>query len=108
MILEQCFHTLQLYGKDVESFPIVCRMFEAALGKYPAKKIRPAFEKFIRHCDRFPAPSDIIAIIEGRIKREPTFYRQLLQKRREYTFLSDREHEYIRKYEDAILEDWDR
>jgi hypothetical protein len=107
MILEQCWHSLALYGKDVNSFPFVIQLFENRLAGYPAKEILPAFEKYIDNATTFPAPADIVAIIQKRVKRDPAYYRELLRKRRD-EFCSTREHEYIRAYELSVLEDWDR
>lgn len=107
LIIESCYHTQRTFGKEVDAYTATITAFLKLLGKYPAAKIIPAFEKFIERSSEFPAPSDIIAIITGRVKRDAALYRELLRKRRE-AYLSDDEHQYIRKYEAQILEDWDR
>jgi len=105
-ILEQCFHTLELYGKEVESFPFVVLTFERFLGNYPADKIIPAFERYVQQKTKFPAPADIISIIEGRIKRDSAYYRELQAKRRGVGLTKD-EFEYLAKYEKQTMNDWE-
>lgn len=105
-ILGFCWKSLHLYGKRPEDFEGIVTVYLGFLGKYPAEKVHAAFEKYIRNRREFPTPSDIIAIIEGRIKRDVGVYKNLLKQRREGQFLSDDDHKYIREYEEQTMQDW--
>ena len=105
-LLEQCFHTLELYGKEAEAFPYVILTYERFLGEYPADKIIPAFERYVQTKTRFPAPADIISILEKRVKRDMGYYKELQQKRRGVG-LTPTEWEYLEGYEKQVRNDWD-
>jgi hypothetical protein len=105
-ILSFCWKSLHLYGKKSDDFEGLVTVYLGFLGKYPAQKVHDAFEKYIKNRREFPTPSDIIGIIEGRVKRDANVYRNLLKQRKEGVFLGDDEHRYIREYERETMEDW--
>lgn len=107
-MLEDCYHTQRTYGKEVAAYPLTVAAFIRALGKFPAAKIMPAFKKFVSLSGDFPTIADISAIIEERAKRDPALYRELLNRIKNGSYLSNAEHAYIRKYESQTLNDWDR
>lgn len=106
-LLEFCWKSLHLYGKKPDDFAGIQETYLAFLSNYEVGKITKAFEKYIRTRTIFPAPADIIGIIEGRIKKDPAIYRNLLAQRRAGAYLMDEEKEYIRKYERQTLNDWE-
>lgn len=106
-ILRQCWKTLKLYGSKESNFEERSDVFIALLGDYPAEGVLEAFRKYIQTRSEFPVPADIIGIIEGRVSRDQSVYRQLLAQRREGVFLTDEEKDYIRKYEQQTMGDWE-
>jgi hypothetical protein len=105
-VLLFCWKTLHLYGKKPEDFQSVSAMYLNFLKDYPAEKIIKAFEKYVKIKSEFPTPADIIAIIEGRIKRDSVYYQKLLDKQRSRGFLLNHEQTYISKYESQLHEEW--
>ena len=104
-ILYQCFLSMELYGKQPKDFQIIKQMFLTFLKDWPSDKIVMAFERYVKTHSRFPTVSDILSILEERIKPNQAYYQALLHKRKT-SFLSSKEEEYIAKYEKQALEDF--
>lgn len=98
------FHgALKTYGKEAESLEDVQKLFLFALAEYPVQKIVDAFAYYTKYFNEFPAPSDIVCIIERGNK--PPFERSVYigitkkppdQRTRE-------EWQYLREYEDFMI-----
>lgn len=101
-IVEQCFHSLDRYGRDAATLKTTQRIFISSLAEYPVTDVLKAFSKHIEESSKFPTPSDIIGIIKKRIKLDPVLYAELLKKRKT-SWLSAREENYIRKYEEQTM-----
>jgi hypothetical protein len=80
-------------------------MYLNFLGGYEAQEVVDAFNHYVKHKSEFPTPSDIIGIIEGRIKRDSAYYRKLLTKQKHSIMLAS-EAIYIKKYENQLHEEW--
>ena len=64
LMLAQSFDTLKLYGKQPEQLESAVAMFRLVLADYPIEKIRNAFAVYFKRYSEFPAPADIVQIIE--------------------------------------------
>lgn len=107
--IKYCWKSLKVYGRKPEDFADVAQAFLAFLGSYPAKDVLYAFKHYARNREEFPTPSDIVAILEGRIKRDAVYYKKLrdeAQKKGRYA-LNSEEHNYIMSYEQQVQEDWE-
>lgn len=97
------FDALKTYGKEPEQMDSVKKLMQFALSEYPWQKIREALAYYVKHNTEFPAPADIVQIIERGNK--PPFERAV------YTAISKKpadqrtseEWAYMRSYEAWIL-----
>jgi transcription initiation factor TFIIIB Brf1 subunit/transcription initiation factor TFIIB len=94
-----------LYGKKAEDFEDMAAMYLNFLKDYPVDKVRAAFERYVRNAREFPTPSDIISILEGKVKRDPAYYRFLIEHRKN-NYLTTQQEEYVKKYEKQLFEEW--
>jgi hypothetical protein len=62
-LLEQCFHTLNAYGKTPDQLKNIIKTFGFVLGDYPLAAIKKAFVEHLRTEKDFPTPSHIISIM---------------------------------------------
>ena len=93
------FDALKTYGKQPAQLEAVTKLFLFALSEYPVDKIIDAMAFYVRNYTDFPAPADIVQIIERGNK--PPFDRAV------YVTISkkhpeDRTHDewaYMRDYE---------
>lgn len=102
--IAQCYHTLDRYGRDAQGLEVAQRLFIRVLGGYPASEVIPAFEKHVAQSRNFPTPSDIVGILEGRVKRDASYYRRLLDRIKAGDFLSEDESRYLHAYERQVLD----
>lgn len=97
------FDALKTYGKEPEQMDSVKKLMQFALADYPWQKVREAFAYYVKNNTEFPAPADIVQIIERGNK--PPFERAV------YTAISKKhadqrtseEWSYMRAYENWIL-----
>jgi hypothetical protein len=94
------FHdALKTYGKQPEQMESVTKLFMFALADYPTEKIIDAMAYYVRNYTDFPAPADIVQIIERGNK--PPFDRAVytsISKKHPADRSSD-EWAYMREYE---------
>jgi hypothetical protein len=62
--LLMAFDALKTYGKEPEQLDSVKKLMHFALADYPWKKIQDALAFYFRHNTEFPAPADLVQIIE--------------------------------------------
>ena len=101
--LLMAFDALKTYGKEPEQLDSVKKLMHFALADYPWPKIQAALAYYFKHNTEFPAPADIVQIIERGNK--PPFDRAV------YTSISKKhpadrsseEWKYMRDYEDWNL-----
>lgn len=99
LMLAQSFDTLKLYGKQPEQLESAIAMFRLVLADYPIGKIRTAFAVYFKRHSEFPAPADIVQIIErdGKPPLERAVYIAISKKQPEDRTSSD--WAYAREYE---------
>jgi len=95
---------MELYGKEASQFETVLQFFVEFLGHYPASEVEPALKRYVSLRTRFPSPADIIGILDCRIKRDSTYYKELLKRRGS---LTNDEKDYLQGYEQQTLEDFE-
>lgn len=105
-ILYQCFLTMELFGKEPEHFGTINQMFLKFLKEYPASDVVEAFGYYVQQRSKFPTVADILAILEGRVMLDKTYYLKLEKRRQNNDRLSDEEKNYIVQYEKQIREEW--
>lgn len=105
-ILAFCWKTLHLYGKKPEDYDDIAETYLMRLANYPVAEIEQAFSKYLDNRTEFPAPASIIGILQGRIKRDASYYNKLQRKIKE-GFLTPDESNYVKRYEQQLLEDWE-
>jgi hypothetical protein len=95
-----CYEILKRYGDDGSTLPRKIQAFQLLLKDYDEEKIKKAFFKYLRDKSEFPAPSDIIDIIEGRkkLKMDHEFYRSLKRQ----SFRTMEENDYVKAYEKQL------
>jgi hypothetical protein len=103
--LRFCWNTLHRYGKTSDDFDGIVKTYLSFLGRYPTEVVASAFDKYIRHRREFPTPADIIAIIQGRVKRDGAYYTRLCRKLQEGAFVDDDDLAYMRLYEGQVRND---
>lgn len=98
-MLQQCFQTLRLYGKEPEALESVVAMFRLVLADYPVEKIIAGFGAWLKRSNEMPTPADIASIIDrgGKPPLERVVYVSLSRKAAEQR-TSD-EWAYMREYE---------
>ena len=103
VMLQQCFQTLRVYGKEPEALESVIAMFRLVLADYSVEKITGAFRLWLKRSNEMPAPADIANIIErgGKPPFERAVYVSLSRKPPEQR-TSD-EWEYMREYENHAI-----
>ena len=102
-MLQQCFQTLRLYGKEPEALESVVAMFRLVLADYPVEKIIAGFGAWLKRSNEMPTPADIANIIErgGKPPLERVVYVAIT--RRDAAMRTTEEWAYVRDYEDAAL-----
>lgn len=101
--LLMAFDALKTYGKEPEQLDSVKKLMHFALADYPWQKIQDALAFYFRHNTEFPAPADLVQIIERGNK--PPFDRAVyttLSKKHPADRTSD-EWAYMREYEAFML-----
>lgn len=99
VMLQQCFQTLRIYGKEPEALESVIAMFRLVLADYPVGAITDAFRIWLKRSNEMPTPADIASIIDRGGK--PPFERAVyvaIGKRDAATRTSE-EWEYMAEYE---------
>lgn len=97
------FDALKTYGKEPEQLESVKKLMHFALADYPWEKIRDALAYYFKHNSEFPAPADIVQIIERGNK--PPFDKAVyttISKKHPADRTSD-EWAYMREYESWVL-----
>lgn len=94
--------SLSLYGKKVDDFDAVSEGFMAILADYSAQDVEDAFQHYIERNREFPAPTDIIRIICGDIKKDSFYYSQLMKRKGSLDYA---ESDYVKKYEKQTLDE---
>lgn len=99
------FHdALKTYGKQPEQMESVTKLFMFALADYPTEKIVEAMAYYVKNYTDFPAPADIVQIIERGNK--PPFDRAVyttISKKHPADRSSD-EWAYMREYERFMID----
>ena len=99
------FHdALKTYGKQPEQMESVTKLFMFALADYPTQKIIDAMSYYVRNYTDFPAPADIVQIIERGNKPplDRSVYVSISKKHPDQR--TSEEWEYMRDYERFQLE----
>lgn len=102
-VILMAFDALKTYGKEPEQLDSVKKLMHFALADYNIQQVREAFAYYFKHNSEFPAPADIVQIIERGNK--PPFDRAV------YVTISKKaadqrtsaEWAYMRDYEDWNL-----
>src|ERR1700733_3545182 len=105
--LRFCWNTLHRYGKTSDDFDGIVKTWLGFLGRYPTEAGASPLKKYTRHRREFPTPADIIAIIQGRVKRDGAYYPRLCRKLQEGAFVDDNDLAYMRLYEGQVRNDWE-
>lgn len=102
-VILMAFDALKTYGKEPEQLDSVKKLMHFALADYNIQQVREAFAYYFKHNSEFPAPADIVQIIERGNK--PPFdravYTSISKKRADER--SSEEWKYMRDYEDWNL-----
>ena len=93
------FDALAGYGKQPAQMEAVTKLFMFALSDYPTEKIISAMAFYVRNYSKFPAPADIVQIIERGNK--PPFDRAV------YANLSKKDPEFRTSDEWAYMRDYE-
>ena len=94
------------YGDTVDKFDTRLRGFLWALNGFPMNKITAAFRRYCLTKNDIPAPADIVQLIEGEgkpIMDKGTYASIKNRMKDQYTYISPREKEYVRNYENHHL-----
>ena len=99
VMLQQCFQTLRIYGKEPESLESVIAMFRLVLADYPVENITEAFRVWLKRSNEMPTPADIASIIErgGKPPLERAVYVAI--GKRDPAMRTSDEWAYMRDYE---------
>lgn len=99
VMLQQCFQTLRIYGKEPEALESVIAMFRLVLADYSVGAITDAFRIWLKRSNEMPTPADIASIIErgGKPPFERAVYVNLSRKAAEDR--TSEEWAYMRDYE---------
>lgn len=98
------YDALKTYGKEPEQMEAVVKLFNFALADYPVQKIIDAMAYYVKNNTEFPAPADIVQIIERGNK--PPFSASVyttISKKHPADRSSD-EWAYMREYEAYMIE----
>ena len=97
------FDALKTYGKEPEQLDSVKKLMHFALADYPWEKIREALAFYFRNNTDFPAPADIVQIIERGNKPpfDKAVYVNITKKRGDER--TSEEWKYMREYERWIV-----
>ena len=103
VMLQQCFQTLRVYGKEPEALESVIAMFRLVLADYPMDNVTEAFQVWLKRSNEMPTPADIANIIErgGKPPLERAVY-VAIGKRDPVTRTSE-EWAYMREFEAAAI-----
>ncbi len=103
VMLQQCFQTLRIYGKEPESLESVIAMFRLVLADYAVGAITGAFRIWLKRSNEMPTPADIASIIErgGKPPLERVVYVAIGQ--RDPATRTSEEWAYMREFEAAII-----
>ena len=98
-MLQQCFQTLRLYGKEPEALESVVAMFRLVLADYPVEKIIAGFVAWLKRSNEMPTPADIANVIErgGKPPLERVVYVAIAK--RDAAMRTAEEWAYMRDYE---------
>lgn len=102
-MLQQCFQTLRLYGKEPEVLESVVAMFRLVLADYPVEKIIAGFGAWLKRSNEMPTPADIANIIDrgGKPPLERVVYVAIGQ--RDPVTRTSEEWAYMREFEAAVI-----
>lgn len=102
-VILMAFDALKTYGKEPEQLDSVKKLMHFALADYPWQKIREAFAYYFKHNTEFPAPADIVQIIDRGNK--PAFERAVYVSisKKHADMRTSAEWQYMRDYEDWNL-----
>ena len=106
-ILTQCFQALNLYGKEPEQLASAIPLFQMVLGDYPIGRIKAAFVTWLKTNDTFPAPANIVNLIErgGKPPLSEAVYVSISKKPGDQRTKED--WRYLEEYENHIRRgDW--
>lgn len=98
--LEMFHDSLKVYGRKPEQLESVTKLFMFALADYPVQKIVDAMAYYVRNFTEFPAPADIVQIIERGNK--PPLDRAV------YTSLSKKDPSHRNSEDWAYLRDYEK
>ncbi len=103
VMLQQCFQTLRVYGKEPEALESVIAMFRLVLADYSMEKITGAFRLWLGRNNEMPTPADIAGIIDrdGKPPLERAVYVAI--GKRDPATRSSEEWAYMQAYEEAAM-----
>ena len=103
VMLQQCFQTLRIYGKEPEALESVIAMFRLVLADYPVEKIINGFGVWLKRSNEMPTPADIAGIIDrgGKPPLERAVYVSI--GKREPVTRTPEEWAYMRDYENYAI-----
>lgn len=102
-VILMAFDALKTYGKEPEQLDSVKKLMHFALADYNIQQVREAFAYYFKHNSEFPAPADIVQIIERGNK--PPFDRSVYVtiSKKQADQRTSAEWAYMRDYEDWNL-----
>jgi hypothetical protein len=100
------FNGLKTYGKDPGQLDAVIDLFMFALADYSAEQVAKAFRQYVLKASDFPAPADIVQLIErdGRPPLDKAVYLQICKK--DPMLRSRQEWDYKAEFERTVMEDY--
>ena len=100
-MIEYCFESQRVYGKEPEQVTATVKMFQLILGDLPYSKIRQAFIHYLKRNSEMPTPADIFKLIEGEGKpiMDKATYIALKESMKADRYVTPDERQYIRDYE---------
>ena len=103
-MLTQCFQALNLFGKQPEQLAAAIPLFQMVLADYPIERIQRAFTGWLQTHSSFPAPADIVSLIErgGKPPLDRAVYVSISRKPGDQRTSAD--WEYMRDYEKSMME----
>lgn len=98
-----CFNTLNCFGKETESLEDTTKGFSFVLKDYSINEIEAAFKMYLMRNTVFPAPADILKIINPSMyeKFDTTTFLEIKNRlKNPCYFATDQEKRYVEMYVD--------
>jgi len=101
-MIEHCFESQKVYGKEPEQIAATVKMFQLVLGEYSYEKVRAAFIYYLKRNSEMPAPADICKLIEGEgkpIMDKATYIGIKKRMENPSEYIMPKEREYVKEFE---------